>query len=58
MSAALTSAFRTSRALLAWTVHKKPHPAFTARVSSNASAPRTSPTTIRSGRIASTCSVF
>jgi hypothetical protein len=54
MSAAFTSAFTASRALLACTVQRKPHPALIARVSSNASAPRTSPTTIRSGRIART----
>src|SRR4029450_3179328 len=43
-----------SVALLAWMVQRNPQPALTARLSSNASAPRTSPTTMRSGRIAST----
>ena len=54
MSAALTNASSASDALLACTVQRNPQPAFTARLSSNASAPRTSPTTMRSGRIAST----
>ena len=54
MSAAFTNASSASAALFAWTVQRKPHPALTARLSSNASAPRTSPTTIRSGRIART----
>jgi len=53
INAALTSAFDASVALFACTVHRNPHPALTARVSSKASAPRTSPTTILSGRIAS-----
>ena len=53
INAAFTSAFNASGPLFAWTVHMKPHPALIARVSSNASAPRTSPTTIRSGLMAS-----
>ena len=51
--AALTRASKASLAELAWMVQVIPHPALTARVSSKASAPRTSPTTMRSGLIAS-----
>ena len=54
ISAAFTNACSASGALFACTVHTNPHPALTARVSSKASAPRTSPTTMRSGRIART----
>jgi hypothetical protein len=39
-------------------VQRNPQPALTARLNSNASAPRTSPTTMRSGRIPSTNLLF
>jgi hypothetical protein len=58
ISAAFTSACSASVALLAWMVQRNPQPALTALLSSNASAPRTSPTTMRSGRIARTNLLF